>query len=230
MARLLDRIRCDPHDSEIVYLELERAYRELLRSRRQPAKYRRSFEEYVGKTQQLTEVMRVEYKRNTGKPWAARLFSGWTPQTEALKAIRRATFHQMPLLLDTVEIGVYPREAVERMFPGSGHHRTERHRNSPYGIIKGTSFVERPFARRIITSGMGIPKRSGRPQSAGDFWFPLKTFVGYEISHRLVDEDLQKALSKAGTRDAGVLALRTFPVYKRYFLAYVAKLRSDSFL
>ncbi len=224
MKKTVIRISGDSSDSEIVFAELSRAYRELLRSRRQPARYRRLLEEYVNKSQHLTEVMRVEYRRCTLKTWSAKSFSGWNASTEVLKALRRVVFHRAAFLLNPVELLVYEREAVERMFPKVCGEVSERHRESRYRLVRGTCFVANPFEKRRISSGMGIPRRSGKPTSAEDFWFQLKTFMSYEISHRLQDETLSRQFIKAGTHDVSVIAIKSFPVLKRYFLYYQREL------
>jgi hypothetical protein len=210
----------DPLGTTVVFEDLRKAYEDLTSSRRFPLKFRRAFDEYVYRSQQLTEVMRREYSRYTATAWDAASFSGWNAFTRTLKALRRETYHGTPLVLYETTLSVYPaiRFVTDREPIGP------RQAAAGIRLMEGTLLVERPFSEKIITPGVGFPKEDGT------YAIPTKEFVSYKLRSHSFDVSTQKCLEQAGTTDAVLIALRSFPVLRVYFSHYEAALRANTLI
>lgn len=207
----------DPSGSEVVFAELERAYNEMMTCRRFPAKFRRSFDEFLYKCHQLTEVMRKEYPKETSKAWAASSFGGWNKYTAALKAIRNAVVHGTPLILHEVIISIYPAAPLCFMRNELGPRQTA----AGLRIIKGTCFIEAPFREEVFLPNVGFPSPNGQ------FVFPLKEFVSYELLWSSFDTETNKAVHKTGTTDVISMVLKSYPVMCDYFSYYQQMLKQN---
>lgn len=209
----------DPTGTELVFADLNRAYKEMMVSRRYPSRFRRSFDEYLYRSQQLTEVMRKEFLRATGKAWIASEFPGWNMYSAAVKAIRNAVVHGTPLVLHEVIISIYP--AVP--FGFWGKEIGPRQTAAGVRIITGTCFVGAPFRDEITTPNIGFPSLDGQTHI-----FPLKEFVSYELPWPMFDTETNSIVSKTGTTDVIRLVLGSYPILCQYFCYYQLMLKSLS--
>ncbi|ARU88447.1 hypothetical protein B9K09_10945 [Pseudomonas sp. M30-35] len=159
--------------------------------------------------------MRKEFKSLTGKPWAAKDFTGWSTYTEILKALRNATYHGTPLALHGCAISVY--EGIE--FETDTKPLPETTLVKGYKVMKSTLFIELPFDEEIVLMGVGYPIKNICPGSPSHA-FPLKEFVSYELTWGLLDEGVRKFTDKVGTTDAVKIILHSYPVLLAYFQFY----------
>ncbi|MFQ2301365.1 hypothetical protein ACK32U_16595, partial [Aeromonas dhakensis] len=79
--------------ADIIFSDLDEIYFQIMNSRRKPKHFRHLFEQYIVKSQQLTDVMRREFKNLTGRSWSASDFLEWTLYTKILKSLRNAALH-----------------------------------------------------------------------------------------------------------------------------------------
>lgn len=205
----------DLRGAQVVAEDLRRLYLEINTSRRYPFKFRQVFEQYIYKSQQLTETMRKEFKALTGKEWAAKDFPGWNPYTEVLKALRNATYHGYPLALHGCVISVY--EGVE--FETDTKSLSEITLIRGCRVMKSTLFVELPFDEEVVPMSAGYPIKDACP-GCSTHAFPLKDFVSYELTWGLLDEGVRKATDKAGTTDAVKITLHSYSALSAYIKYY----------
>ncbi|WP_287030950.1 hypothetical protein [Pseudomonas sp. UBA6310] len=205
----------DLRGTQVVAEDLKRLYIEINTSRRYPFKFRQAFEQYIYKSQQLTETMRKEFKSLTGKEWAAKDFRGWNPCTEILKALRNSTYHGYPLALHCCAISVY--EGIE--FETDSKPLSEITLIRGYRIMKSTLFAELPFDEEVCPMSAGYPIKHARP-GCSTHAFPLKDFVSYELTWGLLDEGVRKATDKAGTTDAVKITLHSYSALSAYIKYY----------
>lgn len=85
----------DQIDTAIVFSDLKNAFERLQENRTSPQEVRRRFATFLTLTQQLTSIMRVEFKTNTNMAWAPD-FKGWTKTTELFKKLRNVDQHEFP--------------------------------------------------------------------------------------------------------------------------------------
>lgn len=97
-----------PLDSDVVFGDLTHAYQELEAERTSPVAVRRLFTRFVTLSQQLTDVMRVEFKRLTGGEWEARYFNGWNQTSRLFKTLRNLDLHAAPLKIDVKRMWCFP--------------------------------------------------------------------------------------------------------------------------
>lgn len=208
----------DPLGTTVVFRDLHDAYREMMNGRRFPAKFRRAFDEYVYRSQQLTEVMRKEYSAQTGRPWNASGFTGWNDFTDALKALRRNTYHGVPLVLYETTLAVYP--AVQ--FVTDEAPIGPRQSAAGVRLIHGTLFITSPFREKILMPSMAVPAKDG-----SGLVRPLKEFVSYQLRWHVLDSSAKASLQRVNTTDVIRIVANSFPVYKRYFAYYEAALSAS---
>jgi len=207
----------DPSSSEVVFVDLKNSYSEILVSRRYPTRFRRAFDEYVYRSQQLTEVMRREYSREVGAQWNASSFPYWNAYTDMLKAVRRATYHGIPLVLHEYTLSVYP--AVE--FATDHKEIGQRQIKAGVRLIETTSFVDMPFSELLTTPRIGFPRKSIGSKSPFDTHiFPIKEFVSYKLQWNLLENGVRAASNRAGTTDVVRIVLRSFPILEKYYGFY----------
>ncbi len=208
--------------TQIVAEDLKRLYYEINNSRRYPFRFRQVFEQYIYKSQQLTETMRKEFRSLTGKNWVAGDFTGWNEYTTVLKALRNATYHGHPLALHGTALTLYP--GVE--FATDIDPPSELDFVRGYRIMKSTLFIELPFDEEILPISAGFPIKninSGGPTHA----FPLKEFISYKLTWRLLEAGVRKAVDKAGTTDAVKITLHSYPALAAYCKYYESVLNKN---
>lgn len=201
--------------TQIIAEDLKRLYYEINNSRRHPFRFRQAFEQYIYKSQQLTETMRKEFHSLTGRNWVAGEFTGWNEYTNILKALRNATYHGHPLALHGTAFTLYPGVEFETDTGPLSEFISAR----GYRVMESTLFIELPFGEEFTPISAGFPIKNvipGGPTHA----FPLKEFVSYKLTWRLLEEGVRKATDKAGTTDAVKITLHSYPVlvaYSRYY-------------
>lgn len=205
--------------TEIVAEDLRRLYLNLIGARRFPVEFRHAFEQYIYKSQQLTETMRKEFKRLTGEGWTAKDYSGWNVYTDLLKALRNATYHGYPLALHGCAIAIYKAEE----FSTDQKPLSELNLVRGYRVVKSTFLVEMPFDEAVIGISAGYPLK--HPRDGKTHSYPLKEFVSYELTWGILDAGVRSAAEKAGTVDAVKIALHSYPAIKGYFDYYENRLK-----
>lgn len=208
--------------TQIIAEDLKRLYFEINNSRRHPFRFRQAFEQYVYKSQQLTETMRKEFHSLTGKNWTAGEFEGWNAYTNILKSLRNATYHGHPLALHGTAFTLYP--GVE--FATDATPPSELIIARGYRIVESTLFIELPFDEEFIPISAGFPIKNvmpGGPTHA----FPLKEFISYKLTWSLLEEGVRKATDKAGTTDVVKITLHSYPVLVAYSKYYASILDRD---
>ena len=189
---------------------------------------RTAFEQYVTKSQQLTEIMRKEYHARTGKKWHASEYSGWNNFTDTLKAIRNATYHGVPLQLNVVTIGIYPPIEIysdEEELPIEWVQRGFR-------AFKGTSFVGLPFSSQVAVPGVGYPKKypiSSNSNDRRNYIYPFKEFVSYELTNKLLENGVKIFSDKIQTTDVVSITLKSFPILHNYWVFYCNELENNCY-
>ena len=212
--------------TQIVAEDLKRLYCEINISRRYAFRFRQAFEQYIYKSQQLTETMRKEFHALTGNNWVAGNFTGWNEYTNILKALRNATYHGHPLALHGTALTLYP--GVE--FATDADPPSELDFVRGYRIMESTLFIELPFDEEFLPISAGFPIKNitpGGPTHA----FPLKEFISYKLTWRLLDEGVRKATDKAGTTDAVKITLHSYPAlaaYSKYYASVLNENRAGS--
>ncbi|MNZ82291.1 hypothetical protein D3C78_1009850 [compost metagenome] len=212
--------------TQIVAEDLKRLYYEINNSRRYPFRFRQAFEQYIYKSQQLTETMRKEFHSLTGNNWVAGEFTGWNAYTSILKALRNATYHGHPLALHGTVLTLYP--GVE--FATDIEPLPELGLVRGYRVMESTLFIELPFDEEFLPISAGFPIKNitpGGPTHA----FPLKEFISYKLTWRLLEEGVRKATDKAGTTDAVKITLHSYPAlvaYSKYYASVLNINRTSS--
>ncbi len=219
----------DLRSTQVCFLDLQHAYEQALQHRRHPAIFRRRLEDYILKSQQLTETMRREYAQHTGARWCASRFEGWSVHTAMLKALRHVITHERPLRLNTVTLTFYPREALEKNHPAWA--AKQRRSRFNLGWVYELSCVDRPFQAETFGPGLLLPvEPSAQPEFPMRFYRPFHSFVGYEFDWSVLTEDVRKHVEAGVKNDAVHLLLRTYPRLSAYFQFYESILRNDSLI
>ncbi|WP_036185565.1 hypothetical protein [Marinobacterium lacunae] len=200
--------------TEVVAEDLRRLYHDLNGSRRYPVKFRYAFEQYIYKSQQLTETMRKEFKFLTGDSWAANKYPGWNAYTEILKALRNATYHGYPLALHGCALAIYEGEE----FATDLKPLDELDLVRGYRVMASTFLIEMPFDEEVVPMSAGYPLKY--PLGAKTHSYPIKEFVSYELTWCLLEAGVRSATKKAGTVDSVKIVLHSYPALKGYIEYY----------
>lgn len=217
----------EPTKTELVFQDLEHAYREIVNYRRFPRRFRIAFELYIYKSQQLTEAMRSEFKNRTGQQWSANTFSSWNSHSTIIKKIRNAALHGNPIELEQVVLSVYPAN------PEVEHHRgqSEAALRRGWFLSVGRDLVRRPFAESFVSPRHGLPlveKKSNDPRAIENFLFPTREYVSYVINWKLL-ESINNPNSEPTEPDAVRLTLKSFPIFAKYMHFYQQELASKQY-
>lgn len=84
---------------KLVFSDIAVAAHRLQEPELPPSDMRVLVERFISKTQQLTSIMRTEFKARTDCEWSARAFAGWNNYTELFKRLRNLDQHQAPIML-----------------------------------------------------------------------------------------------------------------------------------
>lgn len=207
--------------TQIVAEDLKRLYYEINNSRRYPFRFRQAFEQYIYKSQQLTEAMRKEFYSLTGNKWVAGEFTGWNAYTNILKALRNATYHGHPLALHGTALTLYP--GVE--FATDNAPPSELDFIRGYRVMESTLLIELPFDEEFFSISVGFPIKNITPGGPAHA-FPHKEFISYKLTWRLLAEGVRKATDKAGSTDAVKITLHSYPTlvaYSKYYASVLNK-------
>lgn len=216
----------EPTKTQLVFGDLCQLYIDINKNRRNPRFFRLAFESYVFKSQQLTEAMRSEYKQQTGEKWCASVFNGWNEYTNSVKKIRNAALHGYPIVLD---------EAVLRIYPNLEFSIDTENEDLPpkkFRAVICRSFIPTPFSETFCSGGFGyqLKKRaSSDPSSRENYAFPIKEYVFYELRWDLLDLGVFSDIAIGQRTDAIKLALKSFPIFKRYMQYYENELEKNRF-
>lgn len=208
--------------TQIVAEDLKRLYCEINNSRRHPFRFRQAFEQYIYKSQQLTETMRKEFHSLTGNNWLAGEFTGWNEYTNILKALRNATYHGHPLALHGTALTLYP--GVE--FATDIDPPSELDFVFGYRVMESISLIEFPFDEEFLSISAGFPIKNIMPGSPTHV-LPFKEFISYKLTWCLLNEGVRKATDKAGTTDAVKITLHSYPVLAAYSKYYASVLNEN---
>ena len=218
----------DPSDTKLIFEDIRNLYYEIISSRRFPMKFRIAFEQYVTKSQQLTETMRKEYHAKTGKKWIALNFPYWNVYTEIIKAIRRATYHGVPLQLHEVTLGIYP--PIEVFSDKAPIQQKWLKRG--FRAYKATCFLGLPFSTEHVGSGMGYPRKvkvNNDHQDPRNYIFPFKEFVSYELTWNVLENGVKASTDKAKSTDVVKITLKSYPALEKYWAYYSNELRENQY-
>lgn len=86
-------------------------------------------------SQQLTEIMRKEYKRLSGREWNAKSFNNWNVVTDLFKKLRRGDYREFPVLIRVKERQYFP---IKTIF--------EDDKSSNLLVFEGTWSLGNPFS------------------------------------------------------------------------------------
>jgi hypothetical protein len=96
-----------PSDVDIVFADLQDAFKDLGTARPSPKQVRRAFSRFVDLTQRLTSVMRPEAKAKTGLDWVAADFPGWNDVTALFKDLRNEDQHKTQIRVSVRETSYF---------------------------------------------------------------------------------------------------------------------------
>jgi hypothetical protein len=209
--------------ADIIFADLDENYSQIMNSRRKPKYFRHLFEQYIVKSQQLTDVMRREFKQLTGCSWSAGDFSEWTIYTKTLKSLRNAALHGEPIIFNEVIISIYP--AVEFSLDSEPLDKKDLIRG--FRAFKVTCFIDNPFAEAFITPHQCYQlKHRTHPneKSMENYAVPIKEFVSYQVQWPLSIEILKG--SDMSCLDAVKLLLKAHPTLRKYIKFYRKQLQA----
>lgn len=92
-------MKSHPTDVETIMADLEVCVAQLQAECVSPSGVRRLFQQFLKLSQQLTEMMRREFKKDSGRRWEASKFNGWDAVSELMKALRTADMHRAVIRL-----------------------------------------------------------------------------------------------------------------------------------
>lgn len=208
--------------ADIIFSDLDEIYFQIMNSRRKPKHFRHLFEQYIVKSQQLTDVMRREFKNLTGRSWSASDFLEWTLYTKILKSLRNAALHGEPIIFNEVIISIYP--AVE--FSIDTEPLDEEELTREFRVFKATCFIDNPFAEEFITPHQCYQlkyRTHPNERSMENYAVPIKEFVSYQIQWPLSIEVLKG--SSMSCLDAVKLLLKAHPTLRKYIKFYREQLQ-----
>lgn len=202
--------------SKLVFSDLTKLYDDLNNIRRDRASFRVAFESYLFKSQQLTEVMRSEFRQMTGLKWEASKFKGWNNYTSALKKIRNAAAHGSPIALYDLILSVYPNVSFTLDRVNEDYSLDNRR----IRLTETRAFISDPFEREFSSVIKAFQ------QGNGSNTYPLKEFVSYEL--RLDIMGINKLDGFESLRlDVIKLLLHSYPVLKKYYALYEKELNCN---
>ncbi|MBP9144029.1 MAG: hypothetical protein KBI44_06070 [Thermoanaerobaculia bacterium] len=193
-----------PRDSAIVFRDLEHAFGKLRLAQANPAELRRALREFIGLTQQLTEICRHEFSQVTGKKWIPAQFPGWTPTSSLFKKLRRSDYHEHPFLVDVRHSQIIPFGKTD-----TGAELALK--------VESTAKIDDPNRERCPRPGMSIhlPKE--------DVWMrSIEDKTRYIFRGRT--SEVRAALAAAGTDDVLDLAESCMGTLRGYYTYYCDRL------
>jgi len=93
---------------DVSFHDLNKYFKQICSNHENPDELRRSLKSYLMASQQLTAMMRVEFKKLTGKKWNAMEFSGWNSITILFKELRNTSLHDVEIQMWGSEISILP--------------------------------------------------------------------------------------------------------------------------
>lgn len=186
--------------------DLEEALLALDAARPSPVEVRRAFRTVLTLSQQLTEMMRTEFRQRTGRKWQAGRFPGWNATTELFKLLRRLEYHEAP-----IEIGLRQEHRFllgsideKRLFALSVHSDAD---------------LDDPFAK--------APPRDFSMESLQDPANPTPLpLIGTKDAYIIITptKALRRAVAAAGNDDLHVLSRRCVETLRDYHQWYHSQL------
>ena len=215
----------DYSSAEIVIGDMDYLFNVMMTSRRKQRKFRLSFEQYIVKSQQLTDVMRKEYSRKTDHKWIASDYTGWNENTNILKKLRNVVLHQVPLMFYEVTYSVYP--AVQFATEDKDVSLAAKERG--FRTSKGVVTVDMPFSEKTEPFSAGWPLKKPvhpEPNHRSNFAYPLKEFISYEIKWSHLSE--AGGVLQKGPYDVVKLLLSAHPIYLKYYDYYTVLVKKNA--
>jgi hypothetical protein len=187
-------------DTEIVFKDLSDAFDELKNERETPIKVRRNFKNFILLSQQLTEIMRPEYKKLTSEKWEAKNFKGWNEITNLFKKLRNSDTHNYPVLIDVNETQHYFSHGQSLGVNFTWDPSDPLSKNVPDGVVALEADPK---------TGRAIYKKVTKPCT--------RSFK-FVIAPRT--KDIDNALQRAGTNDVHELSEKCFKTLQSYYVYY----------
>lgn len=195
-------------DVETAFRDLTAAWEDLSAASDSPVQVRRTFVRFVGITQQITGLMRVEFQRVTGESWHAREFTGWTPVTDLFKLLRNTDEHEA-----LVQILIH--EAV-----------TARSDLGALVTLQGTWELHDQVADKP-PEGLTLVREDPATGGPSNDELPVVRRTYRFLLHGRTEE-IQQALVKAGTEDVHLLAQSCYSTMSGYFQYYRTRLKANT--
>ncbi len=198
-------------DVELVFQDLADALNELKAQKSSPKLIRQAFGRFLTLSQQLTEIMRKEYKRLRGGEWSAKSFNNWNVVTDLFKKLRREDYHEFPALIQVKERQYFPIKAI-----------FEDDKSSNLVVIEGIWSLGNPFSTEP-PDGIQlciVDTKTGRPLDKTIE--PVKREYEFVLFPRT--EEMCQAIEQAGSNNIHFLSERCFETLSEYVEYYKSKL------
>ena len=197
-------------DVDLVFRDLEDAYKELKDRTSSPKTMRRTFIQFVDLSQKLTSMMRKEYKQKTGKEWVADKFSGWDDTTQLLKHLRNKGQHEYTIRIQLMDIYKIP---VNDIFDDPDNDP-----NPSFVVVGGKWNFGDDYDDKLPDPIKVIPAdpKTGAP---GDR--EIKS-TRREISYLLEPktQEIKNLIQRAGSNDIHILSDHCYSVLSSYYRYY----------
>ncbi len=202
-------------DTRIIFGDLTDCLHELNNCKDTPVKVRREFARFISLTQQLTEVMRKEYKAKTQINWEASIFDGWNKTTELFKKLRRTDYHESPVIINVKEKQYYLAAILE-------DENGKEHKG--YFVASVLWGLGDPFSTKMP----GDMKLLMYDENMNQIEDEGPEFSEYEyVLHSRTDE-IEKAIQNAGQEDIYILCNECYAVMKKYYDFYTKQLQINT--
>lgn len=198
-------------DVALVFQDLKDALNELKVQKSSPKLTRQAFSRFLTLSQQLTEIMRKEYKRLSGREWSAKNFNKWNVVTDLFKKLRREDYHEYPLLIHVKERQYFP---INALF--------EDDKSSKLLVFEGTWSLGDPFS---IEPPDGIQlcivdTSTGRPLDKTIE--PAKREYEFVLFPRT--EEMRQSIEQTGSNNIHLLSEKCFETLLEYVEYYKSEL------
>lgn len=197
-------------DTEVVFRDLASTAEELEEERGSPVRVRRLIGSFITLSQQLTDIMRKEFKELTGNKWKPSSFSEWNAVTELFKKLRRSNYHEYPVIIHVQETQYF---SVGDIFADDI--------NGGEVASQGTWALGDPFSE---TMPEGIITMLDNP-TTGQPIEPKRrdyTFIFYPRT-----DEIKKAIEDTGLNDVHQLAQGCLKILIKYFAFYERSLKVE---
>lgn len=196
----------------MIFGDIRDCLQELETSKNTPVKVRREFARFITLTQQLTEVMRKEFKGITNNDWIASSFEGWNAITDLFKKLRRTDYHESPVIINVRERQHYLAAILEDDV-GNEH--------KAYMTVSTTWGLGDPFSTKLP----GDMKVIMYDENMNPLEDEEPEFVEYEYILHPRTEEILRAIEKIGQDNIHILCKEAFSIIEKYNEFYRKQLK-----